>query len=392
MFPTFSGSSRRPRNVNMSGQKNLNPFAATSWTPTSSSTASKTVADAQAERNRRQHEREKLKAAQSIQKTWRGHAARRNLKDQRRGALDALYNDLSQTDPRTRASKALPLVVAALDPRTLEDRARLERFVQDLLQGDCSLVKSPKTASGPQTRRLISQLLVLLQRYTSPHVPIQTPEQLSLTIALSSGYDQVPRPNLEVVIQILSTRLESARESLDSLFQIIANYCRNEEIRDAESLSLLEQAILVPIAKDPGRRASNAFALCFLSQPNLKLFEGNVGAFAERIDIEKVSAGIVEAYTAGWASTQQTDARLWLLAHFIALGNATRDSALGSSYLHALYIQLSSLHLDLKKYHIGHATTDPAISKKRLPPFIENAIQSLVEKDEITHVLERFTT
>lgn len=392
MFPTFSGSSRRPRNVNMSGQKNLNPFAATSWTPTSSSSASKTVADAQAERNRRQHEREKLKAAQSIQKTWRGHAARQRLKDKRRGDLDTLYSDLSQADPGTRASKALPLVVAALDLRRPEDRTRLERFTQDLLQSDCALVKSEKTASGPQIRRLTCQLLVLLQRYLAPHVPYQVSEQPYLTIVPSSSYDQVPRSNLEVVVQILSTRFESARDSLDSLFSIIANYCRRGEIRDAESLSLLEQAIFVPIAKDDERRASNAFALCFLTQPDLKLFEGNVGTFAERIDMEKVSAGIVEAYAAGWASTQQTDARLWLLAHFIALGNATRDSALGTSYLHALYIQLSSLHLELKKYHIGHATTDSATAKKRLPPFIETAIRSLVEKDEITHVLERFTT
>lgn len=173
MFPTFSGNSRRPRNVNMSGQKNLNPFAATSWTPNSSSTASKTVADAQAERNRRQHEREKLKAAQSIQKTWRGHAARSCLKDKRRETLDALYGDLSRTDPRTRAAEALPLVVAALDPRLPDDRTRLERFAQDLLQSDCSLVKSQETASGSQIRRLTKQLLVLLQRYLAPHVPNQ---------------------------------------------------------------------------------------------------------------------------------------------------------------------------------------------------------------------------
>lgn len=363
MFPTFSGSSRRPRNVNMSGQKNLNPFAPTS-------NASKTVADAQAERNKRQYEREKLKAAQSIQRTWRGHTARRSLKDQRRAALDALYNDLSHPGPQ-RASRALPLVIAALDPRTPDDRTRLDLFAQDLLQTDCSLVNSDATASGSQIKRLTSQLLVLVR---------------------NSGYDQVPRSSFEVIIQILSMRFESAHDSLDSLYEIIANYCRNGEIRDAESLSLLERAILVPIAKDKGRRASTTFALCFLTQPNLELFESNVGAFAERIDTEKVSAGVVEAYTAGWASAQQTDARLWLLAHFIALGNATRDSSLGPSYLHALYIQLSSLHVELKKYHIGHATADSANPKKRLPPFIETAIQSLVEKDEISHVLEKFTT
>jgi ubiquitin-protein ligase E3 C len=391
MFPTFSGNSRRPRNVNMSGQKNLNPFAATSWTPNSSSTASKTVADAQAERNKRQHEREKLKAAQSIQKTWRGHATRRCLKDQRREALDALYNDLSVTDPLTRTAEALPLVVTALDPRRSDDRGRLDRFVQDLLHCDCSLVKSQQTASGSQIRRLTRQLLVLLQKYVAPHVQYLIPGYPCLTFISSSGYEHVPPAHLQVLIQILSTRYDSARDSLESHFDIIANYCRNEEIRDAESLSLLEKAILVPIAKDQDRHASNAFALCFLSQPNLKLFESNVGAFAERIDMEMVSVSIVEAYAAGWASKQQAETRLWLLAHFIALGNATRDSSLGPSYLHALYIQLSSLHIELKKYQVGHAATDSATSKKRLPPFIEQAIQSLVEKDEITHVLERFT-
>ncbi|KAK7742272.1 ubiquitin-protein ligase (E3) [Cytospora paraplurivora] len=116
MFPTFSGSSRRPRNVNMSGQKKMNPFAATSWTPSNASSASKTVADAQAERNKRQLERDKLKAAQSIQRIWRGHRSRRTLKDERRQALDALYGDISHSDSRTRAAEALPLVVAALDP------------------------------------------------------------------------------------------------------------------------------------------------------------------------------------------------------------------------------------------------------------------------------------
>lgn len=395
MFPTFSGSSRRTRNVNMSGQKNLNPFAATSWTPNSSSSASKTVADAMAERHRRQHERERLKAAQSIQRTWRGHAARKSLKDQRRRTLDALYNNLSQTDPRTRASEAFPLVLAALDARVPEDRARLDRFAQDLLQSDCSLIKSEKTASGSQIRRLTFQLVQQLQWYLAPDVPYQISEHLCLTIGPSSGHVRVPRLALEVVIEMLSTRFESARNSLDVLYDSIGNYCLHDKITDTESLSLLEQAILVPIASDPERHASDAFSLCFLTTPDMRLFEDNVAAFSERIDIQKVSASVVEAYAAGWISSYGTESRLWLLAHFIALGNATRDSALGPSYLHALYVQLSSLHLELKRYHIGHATTDSATAKKRLPScmaFIERAVQSLVAKDEITHVLERFTT
>ncbi|KUI69701.1 hypothetical protein VM1G_05521 [Cytospora mali] len=374
MFPTFSGSSRRPRNVNMSGQKKMNPFAATSWTPSNASSASKTVADAQAERNKRQLERDKLKAAQSIQRTWRGHRSRETLKNERRHALDVLYADASLSDPQIRASEALPLIVSALDPRKSADRTRLERFAQDLINSKCSLVKSELTSHTSQIKRLTNLLLAFLQSSVNDHV---------------SPLIFVP------IIEILGTRFDAAQDSLDSLYDVIGKYCRNGNIKDEESLSLLEQAILVPLSQDTGRRASNSFALCFLTQPNLELFEGNVSAFAERVNTEKVSAAIVEAYANGWASAQPTDARLWLLAHFIALGNGRKGSSPAPSYLNALYIQLSGLYGDLKKYHIGqvsNSSTDSGNSKKHLPPFIEGTIESLVEKDEISHILEKFTS
>lgn len=196
------------------------------------------------------------------------------------------------------------------------------------------------------------------------------------------------------IIEILGTSFEATQDILDSLYGTIGKYCRNGNIKDTKSLSLLEQAILVPISHGTGRPASNAFALCFLTQPNLELFEGNVSAFAERVNTENISAAIVEAYATGWASTQSTDARLWLLAHFIALGNNRKDLSPGPSYLNALYVQLSSLHGELKKYHIGQGPKFPAdsgSSKKRLPSFIEKAIESLVEKDEISNILEKFT-
>lgn len=384
----------------MSGQKNMNPFAATSWTPSNASSASKTVADAQAERNKRQLERDKLKAAQSIQRTWRGHRSRRILKDDRRQLLDVLYGNASIIDPRARASEALPLIVAALDPRIPADRVRLERFAQDLVQSECSLVKSESTAHRSQVKRLTSLLLGYLQRYVASsdtersYHSWQCLDAPQLTAVSSSVNDQVSQLVLIPTIEILRSRFETTQDSLDSLYDIIGKYCRNVNIKDAETLALLEQAILVPISQDTGRRAFEAFALCFLTQPNLEFFEGNVYAFAERVNTEKISAAIVEAYTTGWASGQTTDARLWLLAHFIALGNSRKTISPGPSYLNALYIQLSSLHGDLKKYHIGQGSNSPTESdnfKKRLPPFIEGTIESLVEKDEISNILEKFT-
>lgn len=161
-FPTFSGSSRRPRNVNMSGQKNLNPFAATSWTPAAVSSASKTVAGAQAERRQRQQERDRLKATESIQRVWRGHRVRRTLRDERRTAFDKLYHDATCSDQERRSSEALQMVVMTLDPTRPDDRKRLQDFAEDLGHTDCAAVTS---ASTTQLRKLAHQLLVLLQRY-----------------------------------------------------------------------------------------------------------------------------------------------------------------------------------------------------------------------------------
>lgn len=160
-FATFSGSSKRLRNVNMSGQKNLNPFAASSWTPAASSGASKTVADAQAERRQRQLERDKLKAAESIQRVWRAHRVRRTVKDDRRATLDRLYHDPSFSDPAARSSEALKLVVAVLDPARSDDRIRLERFVVDLGTSDYAVLASARKG---QVKKLVQQLLVLLKR------------------------------------------------------------------------------------------------------------------------------------------------------------------------------------------------------------------------------------
>lgn len=206
--------------------------------------------------------------------------------------------------------------------------------------------------------------------------------------------DKFPKLIFVPLIEILCTRFEAAQDSLDKLYKVIGEYCRNKNINEAESLSLLEQAILVPLSRQTGRHATNAFALFFLPQPDLALFEGNVSAFAQRVNTEEISAAIVEAYATGWASAQPTEARLWLLAHFIALGNSRKNVSPAPSYLNALYIQLSSLHGELKKYQIGQGSkfpTDTGNIKKRLPLFIEGAIESLVEKDEISNILEKVT-
>lgn len=123
MFQTFSGSSRRPRQVNLSGQ-NTNPFAQSSRTPAASGTQ-KTVAQAQQERLQRQQERERLNASKKIQKTWRGHKARKDLADSRRRTWDELATKEDASNAALRLIQQLQLLVAFFSPRRRDDLGRL---------------------------------------------------------------------------------------------------------------------------------------------------------------------------------------------------------------------------------------------------------------------------
>jgi ubiquitin-protein ligase E3 C len=72
MYQTFTGTSRRPRQVNLSGRPS-NPFAQTS----AGSGPQSAVASAQQDRLQREQQRRRLRASSRIQKVWRGHRARR---------------------------------------------------------------------------------------------------------------------------------------------------------------------------------------------------------------------------------------------------------------------------------------------------------------------------
>jgi ubiquitin-protein ligase E3 C len=169
MFPTFTGSSRRPRNVDLSGQRKTNP-----WAPTAQSGASKTVAQAQAERERRHREREELTAVRRLQKVWRGHRDRRQLRDLRRQEFDALYQPpILPQDAHHRINHAFSLLLAILVPARSDDQQRLDLFISDLL----SLSSMP---AGPldlaifspaEWDRLARLLVRALEKYTASPNP-----------------------------------------------------------------------------------------------------------------------------------------------------------------------------------------------------------------------------
>lgn len=161
MFSTFTGNSRRPRNVNLSGQAG-NPFSNTSWTPSTASSATKTVSNAQADREKRHAERQRLRAANQIQRTWRGHRERQQIHEAQRESFDKLYQDGSVDSTPRGLSLSFSLLLSFFTVRRRDDRYRLLRFAQD-----CSAVEiintPPFDSSQPRIALFLKMLLEALK-------------------------------------------------------------------------------------------------------------------------------------------------------------------------------------------------------------------------------------
>lgn len=160
MFQTFSGNSRRPRQVNLSGQ-NTNPFAAKSWNPSASGTQ-KTVANAQQERQLRQQERERLNASKRIQRAWRAHKTRRELADSRRKVWDDIkISDEVSPGYGSRLVEQAQLVVAFFNSRRQDDIERLTGLSQRIYRAGYDSFLARQDIQ-PQLRRLATIILEAL--------------------------------------------------------------------------------------------------------------------------------------------------------------------------------------------------------------------------------------
>lgn len=165
-FSTFSGSSRRPRNVNLSGQR-TNPWASSGWSP-SNTGASKSVAQAQAEREKRHRDRQELNAASRLQRVWRGHKDRQITKQARREDYDALYYDQSPVcaPSSSRVQLALPLLLTLFDSSRQDDHRRLDLFVQDITtSGSITTLFDQLTPTSTVWNRLAELLIKALEKY-----------------------------------------------------------------------------------------------------------------------------------------------------------------------------------------------------------------------------------
>lgn len=254
MFSTFTGSSRRPRNVNLSGQAG-NPFANTSWSPSVVSNATKTVSNAQADREKRHAERQRLKAAGKIQQTWRGHRARTSLRESRRAAFDQLYSSTPTGDATQRLPQAFTLLLSFFTWRRNDDIRRLALYARDSETVDLQAI-APADIHQSRVQRLVRLLVEAIDRSISQEyvqaewsgAPPSVPRIFG-RILTDMHRDTATETQLllKLTTRIISASPQTILPSIDRYYTVLAKRCQTRDLTRDWSTLLLE-ALSAPLA------------------------------------------------------------------------------------------------------------------------------------------------
>ncbi|KAH7629900.1 hypothetical protein B0T09DRAFT_374171 [Sordaria sp. MPI-SDFR-AT-0083] len=382
MFPTFTGNSRKGRNVNLSGQRTSNPFTSTSWGASSAAGASKTVAHAQAERQQRQHERDRIRAAQRIQRTWRAHRVRRNLRDERRQAIDRLY-EAQPVDASQRSAKALPLVFATFQAFDVQDRHRLALVTQDCFQTDF-IAFSSGVVDLVRVGKLIRILLAALTRCDLEN------EQNEVALFLRALG----------AIGTKASDLKTFEQTLGQWYNVLGRLCQETGLPSSTQeiiCSLVVAPLDVPHGLDSIKHtAYQNLVVSVLTQPDLARCSNLLTRLADSIDLDRLSNYIIDL--SHKLQKHDPNAILWLIAHYIAIKGAKEQQ---TSRLLLIKTLESLFPLCSAQIRSGFAVVQPKGSEyfseseqdgtDALPPFVRQQLQSLVGKGAIQDLLSAFT-
>lgn len=403
MHQSFTGSARKPRQVNLSGRNASNPWAALSKPGQTS--ASATVAQAQADRAKRQQERDRLNATKRIQNVWRGHWSRRQQKAFWRERWD-------ENEGKRLGSSGRPDYDALLE--TVDNIPPYQDPAQLLFQ---------------------MRLLLRFQEFKRNRVRQETDtirliyfgEALRQTVAASANldFDAVWRHtfwrlgiivarHLQSVVQHESTEISTSQGA--RLLQMITVLCRIVPDETTQNSAVLFDAIESVLSTQGGnawqestiqsivailtssqtqtQSAYISFASRILSRDSFQGERAILEHLATELNLEDLSTAISsEVENLNRDDKQRPDVTqlLWQLAHLIYMHDYLHKSFAGpSSYIEAVSALLGQCanevaeRLDLADqpmYGDGETAAEP------LPVFVREMILRIPEQDNVRNVL-----
>lgn len=140
--------------------------------------------------------------------------------------------------------------------------------------------------------------------------------------------------------------------------------------------------------------------MSFLTQPDLFLFESNVGSFAVDVDVDILSESLEAAMATGTRAVGSQEGLMWLLSHFIVLQKTRKRLVLHSHSLRVLYALLSALSNQIRAAFSSSELKPSAVEtgdledvpEPTLPPYVSDKLASLTDREEISGLLEKFTS
>ncbi|RAK81077.1 uncharacterized protein BO72DRAFT_444628 [Aspergillus fijiensis CBS 313.89] len=403
MFQSFTGNSRRPRQVNLGG-RNTNPFAAypSGRQNPHGAGPQNTLAIAQQERALRQQERERLGASRTIQRTWRGYRSRKITRSAWRTEWDATETQateglfsfeslLKQQDaflqrPHRYATAAaclsqLRLLVQFLEPWNSEDVLRLVYF-SGVFQKTLNEVPTIATEGEWTTplNRLARLTLRVLRTATTPTLPAFAVGPLLQLLIFLTGL--IPKQIAHLahdyysVMRILTTDRKS-QLSGDSLVECVL-------------------AVLRPITSKT-LTAYEWFAKSYLTIPNLPQYLGSLDSLANSINYKLLTSALnpLQSYFRD-RQREDTDSCLWMLAYFIyfhrfVLGSQAGQQAPDTGFVKVVSDMLNStaMHISRRMEQDDPNDIDDDSERAPLHPFIKDQLISLVNQNSITGLLSQ---
>ncbi|KAL2001212.1 hypothetical protein VTN02DRAFT_2098 [Thermoascus thermophilus] len=411
MFQSFTGSSRRPRQVNLSSSRNANPFAAfpSGRKVPHGAGPQNTLAIAQQERILRQQERERLGASRVIQRTWRGYRSRKITRSNWRAEWDAVerqrtgnlpsLDDVAEVEnlelpppvPYATAGECLSqlrLLLHFLETRNASDVLRLVYFSAAFQK---TLEEVPTIATEGEWTTLLLRLAKATLRV------LRASANSSSAPALLTGH------LLRLLAFLTSLIPKQMALIAEEYYSVLAVLTQNVKLlpkgtnlsRDGLVESVL--ALLRPITSET-LNAYEWFARKYLVIPDLESYLGTIEVLATNINYRLLASALdthISQVLESLPRPEDMDARLWLLAYFIffhrhTLGSGTAQQAPDLQFAKVVSTLLNSTAVYIsRRLEADDAIENELSDKPPLHPFIREQVVSLVNQHSITGLLSQ---
>ncbi|KIW63184.1 hypothetical protein PV04_10050 [Phialophora macrospora] len=405
MHQSFTGNARKARQVNLSGRNTTNPWAALSKPGQGSSPAGNNpVAQAQADRVKRQQERDRLNASRKIQRVWRSYSTRRKEKAMSRRTWDenerlrlgsdgevdyqALVDSEVSIPPYENSTQLLLQLRLLLQYQEYRrSRVRDERDTFRLLYFGQALHAT-----------LLGQLGSLVDhvwRFNLSRLGLVVTRHLKSILIDKSTSITTYGPRLLKIIGMLALYVsdDMAKDSpvYFETIELALTLQKSEEWQKG-SVETIWALLRYPSRKQPAYRA---FVTRLMTQPSYADDSDVLARLATPVDVTELSTAItkiLEDEDATKTDASTVSERLWQLAYLVYFHDAVQRGSADRAYIEALSALLGECANEIaERYEQADQLMSDDNSKNTaapLPPFVREMVSKIPQQDNLQAVLD----